>query len=188
MNGVVLSEACLDLTPFMGEAPCEVLQTSLPRPGALVIIRDHQLEHDGFVEMLRRMGIVSIVINTEVSYDTDPSWVGSRLEWASLRTRVEYFALDLFCDVEASWETLLDATEDEFNVADLEHICRAFPVILSANITRDNAPALATFPGAQGILITCDELRPLLPPDRHSVPIEAAIEILRELATKHHRT
>ncbi|AUX38548.1 uncharacterized protein SOCE836_107950 [Sorangium cellulosum] len=94
---------------------------------------------------------------------------------------VEWFVLDLFCDVEDSWNVLRCAADDEFGPSDLQQLCDQFPVVLSADIKQENLVEIASFSGACGVLLACDELKPVLPPERHTLPFGAVVQSLNLL-------
>ncbi|WP_437296214.1 hypothetical protein [Sorangium sp. So ce426] len=170
--------SCIDLTGHAHIDKCVHACLHQSVPGDIVIVRDHQLDHRALVEAIASSNLRGIVLNTDASYDTDPGWITSRLRWAASLIPVEWFALDLFCDVEESWETLRHARDDEFNLSDLQQICNQFPVILSADTKPENLMEIATFPGARGVLLPCDELMPVIPQERHTLPFDAVVHLL----------
>jgi len=172
--------ACIDLTACAGRDAVVALERYAACAN-LVLVRDHQLESDELVEHVRRHNLSAIVLNAEIDYDTDISWPISRLEWAATRVAIKWFALDVFCGVERSWDTLLSTGSDEFTTKDLEEICRRFPVILSADTTLSNCDNVFSFPGAQGLLLTCNEISPILPPERHSMTPEDVYAMVANL-------
>ncbi|XXY53715.1 hypothetical protein WME91_21505 [Sorangium sp. So ce269] len=169
---------CLDLTGHADDEACVGACRTWPVQGDIVLVRDHQLEHPALVETIRESCLRCIVLNTDVSYDTDPSWVVSRLRWAASLIPVEWFALDLFCEVEDSWNVLRNAADDEFGLSDLRQLCVQFPIVLSADIKQENLIEIASFRGAGGVLLACDELNPALPPERHTLPFDAVVQLL----------
>ncbi|WP_434044808.1 MULTISPECIES: hypothetical protein [Sorangium] len=170
--------SCSDLTGYADDEACAHACRTWPIPGDIVLVRDHQLEHRALIDAIRKSNLGCVVLNTDVSYDTDPSWVVSRLRWAESLISVECFALDLFCDVEDSWNVLRHAGGDEFGLLDLQQLCAQFPVVLSADIKQENLSEIAAFPGARGVLLSCDELNPVLPPERHTLPFDAVVQFL----------
>lgn len=170
--------SCLDLTGYADGEACAIACRTRPVAGDIVLVRDHQLEHRAVIDAIRESGLRCAVLNTDVSYDTDPSWVASRLRWATSLMPIEWFALDLFCDIEDSWEILRRSADDEFGQSDLRQLCDQFPIILSADITPKNVIEVASFPGSRGVLLACDELRPVLPPERHTLPFDAVVQSL----------
>jgi hypothetical protein len=173
-------DRCIDLTACVRKDAAVALERYAARVN-LVLVRDHQLESDQLADLIRHHNLSVIVLNTEIDYDTDVSWTISRLEWAATRVAVKWFALDIFCGVEGSWNTLLTARDDEFTTTELEQICQRFPVVLSADTTLSNCFNIFSFPGAQGLLLTCNENSPILPPERHSMTADDAYNILTAL-------
>lgn len=175
---VVFEQAtCIDLTSNSGASAAEALRDTLPRISR-ALVWDHQLENQALTSLLVNRNLRTMVLNTEIDYDTDPEWIISRLRWAQERVPVERFVVDIFCSVENSWGMLQSIEGDEFSVHDLESICRQFPIILAANISVDNCREIFAFGKAQGLLLTCDELEPVQPAERHAVSINTAREIL----------
>lgn len=179
-RGSELVADLLDLTAIFDEdafvAACR--EASLG-PSPRVLVRDHQLGFKRMVEALNQHELHSTVLCFAISYDTDPSWALGALTELSAATQVDLFALDLFCDVESSWDLFAHQTgEDEFEPADLQQLCERFPVLLTADVRSDNAREVAGFPGAKGLLLACDALRPRAPAERHVLSVEEIESIL----------
>src|SRR5919202_1156172 len=110
---------CLDLTAILDEhAFIEACRHAAPEQ--LVLVRDHQLGFERMAGALADRGLRCVVLDANISYEVDPSWVESRLAELTAQARVELWALDLFCDVERAWDFLLHQTQEgEFGEADL---------------------------------------------------------------------
>jgi hypothetical protein len=172
---------CLDLTAIVDADAVGPACRAEAIPGQLVLVRDHQLGFQSIGTALNDLRLRCIVLYTHISYDVDVSWVLGRLDELSSLVRVEYFALDLFCDVEKSWEVFLSAQSDEFNARDLQHVCERFPSLLSADVGPDNVLEIASFPGVKGIFLTCDELEPRVPLERHVLTFDVVREMVHIL-------
>ena len=170
----------LDLTSILDEeAFVAACREASSEPRARVLVRDHQLGFPRMVEALNQYELQSTVLCVSISYDTDPAWALGALTDLSALTQVELFALDLFCDVEGSWDFFARQTrEDEFGSADLQQLCERFPVLLTADLRPDNAREVASFSGTKGLLLACDTLEPRVPAERHVVSLEEITSIL----------
>jgi hypothetical protein len=142
-------------------------------------VRDHQLGFKRMVEALNQENLRSIVLYTAISYDTDPAWVLGALTDLSSLTQVDMFALDIFCEVEDSWDFFTHRTgEDEFGPLELRQICEQFPVLITTDLRADNVLEVAFFPNAKGILLACNALTPRVPAERHVIPFETIKSII----------
>ncbi len=170
----------LDLTSILDEeAFAAACRDASLGPRARVLVRDHQLGFRRMVEALNQYELQSIVLCSAISYDTDPAWALGALTDLSALTQVEFFALDLFCDVEDSWDFFAHRTrEDEFEPVDLQRLCERFPVLLTADLRPGNAREVASFPGAKGLLLACEALAPRIPAERHVLSLEESASIL----------
>lgn len=170
----------LDLTSILDEeAFVAACREASSEPRARVLVRDHQLGFKRMVEALNQYELQSTVLCFSISYDTDPAWALGALTDLSALTHVELFALDLFCDVEGSWDLFAHHTrEDEFGPTDLQQLCERFPVLLTADLRPDNAREAASFPGTKGLLLACDALVPRVPAERHVLSLEEIASIL----------
>ncbi|MRG96383.1 hypothetical protein [Polyangium spumosum] len=175
-----LAMSAIDLTAYVGREAAVLIESQHLAPKR-VLVRDHQLENDELVIALQRHNVSVIALNTEIDYDTDVSWIESRLDWAASRVTIEWFVLDVFCGVQDSWSELFSVRPDEFSPADLESLCMRFPILLSADVTLDNCLSVFSFPGSRGLLLTCDEVSPLLPPERHAVTAGTAYAVVTTL-------
>jgi hypothetical protein len=175
---MTLETSCVDLTAHVAAEDVVSACRRWVSSGMLVLVRDHQLGMPSVVDVMNDLGLRAVVLDGTVSYDTDPSWVVAAMEAAASRVSVAYHALDLFCDVEASWSTFQETGDDEFNPSDLQKICEQFPVLLSADVEESNVLDIAAFPGARGIFVTCDDLSPRLPPERHHLPFDTIVRLL----------
>jgi len=172
---------CLDLTAIVDADAVGPACRAGAIPGQLVLVRDHQLGFQNIITVLNDLGLRCIVLYAHISYDVDVSWVLGRLDELSSLVRVEYFALDLFCDVERSWEVFLSAQGDEFDVRDLQHVCERVPSLLSADAGTANILEIASFPEARGIFLTCDELEPRVPLERHVLTFDVVRQMVHIL-------
>ena len=169
-----------DLTSILEEeAFIAACREAALKPRARVLVRDHQLGFERMVGALNQYELRSTVLYSAVSYDTDPEWALGALTDLSALTQVELFALDLFCDVEGSWDFFAhQAREDEFEPADLEQLCKRFPVLLTADLRPANAREVMSFPDAKGLLLACDTLAPRVPAERHVLSLEKIASIV----------
>jgi hypothetical protein len=174
------AEELLDLTSILDEeAFVAACREATSGPRARVLVRDHQLGFTRMLEALNQYELQSTVLYSAISYDTDPAWALGALTDLSALTQVEFFALDLFCDVEDSWDFFAHRTrEDEFEPVDLQRLCERFPVLLTVDLRADNAREVMSFPGVKGLLLACDALAPRVPAERHVLSLEDITSIL----------
>jgi hypothetical protein len=176
---------CMDLTAIVDTDAVGPACRAGATLGQLVLVRDHQLGFQSVVTALNDLSLRCIVLYPHISYDVDVSWVLGSLDELSSLVRVEYFALDLFCDIERSWEVFLSAHGDEFDARDLQHVCERFPSLLSADVGSVNVLEIASFPGARGIFLICDELDPRVPLECHVFTFAVVYHMIHTLLHAH---
>lgn len=178
----VLGADGIDLTAYIDWESCiEACRRSAVH-GGRVFVREPQIRYERLANVIRSLELRVVALDTDVSYDDDPSWIVERIELAQQRVAIEYYIVDLFTGVEASWDFFIHETRpEEFGPEDLRDLCARFPILLTADVSDANVLDIASFPGARGLLLTCDELRPTYPADRHAVSFEAIRGLLRRL-------
>lgn len=174
--------SCLDLTSYLDFDECTAVCRASARRGQLVLVREPQLRGTGLSDVVRDLGLPCVALDSDVSYDTDPSWVTGRIEDVMSACTLSHYAIDMFTDVQESWGFLMNEMRpDELSPSDLKDICERFPILLSADITEENVVNVASFPGVRGVFLTCDETQPFYSVDRHVMSFEDIRRCLRVL-------
>jgi hypothetical protein len=111
-------------------------------------------------EVLARLsdaGIGIVYGGIEIAHDDDPSWVLSDFTGV----QASFFQADVLPEYRDSWAFLRDRApeyEDEFQIADLDDLAAAHPMLVGLDFNPDNIRAIVdTLPHVRGLVFTLAE-------------------------------
>ncbi|MBL7257244.1 hypothetical protein [Paractinoplanes lichenicola] len=155
-----LSTAALVPVLDLNDDPARVLRIAQAVRAPLVRSARRAVPPADVRARLSDAGIGIVFGGIEIAHDDDPGWILSDFTDEE-NLEVAYFQADVLPEYSGSWSFLRDRSpeyEDEFQIADLNDLAAAHPLLIGLDFTPDNVHEIVgALPQVSGLLFTLAE-------------------------------